>query len=328
MSKKIDLSERFSNFNNKGVNNLLNNQDHSKIQYLSISQIKVNINNFFSIEDIDSLKISILDVGLRFPLDIIKTSDGLYKLIGGERRFTALSQLIKDGYSQFDLIPCIISSISDIKLNLKDTSKEMYAIITTNYENRKNSDYEEMLCVCHLYEIYTEMKKNGTTLKGRQRDYVAKELSLSSSQIHRYKYIHTHLADEFQKLFKKKAMGMTIAYSISQLTKDEQLSFYKSCNNLEKISSNDIEDFSISEKLVVSSKNKVQPSLDLYALDYTPTSLNANLIVSQFNASFNTLLEKEKIKDVDNFRNLQKQISSIQKTLDKIDKILIKESKV
>ena len=86
-------------FSAAGLNGLLNQKSKTKMKITMVAyeDIVRNEKNHYSIEDIESLAISIGDVGLREPLEVKALEDGSYMLIGGERRYTAIGMLREQG---------------------------------------------------------------------------------------------------------------------------------------------------------------------------------------------------------------------------------------
>lgn len=77
----------------------------------SARQIQKNPNNHYSISGIESLAESIKQYGLLQPVHVMETETG-YRLLGGERRLTAIDTLIEDAsvpdWTEDTLIPCVI----------------------------------------------------------------------------------------------------------------------------------------------------------------------------------------------------------------------------
>lgn len=106
-------------------------------------QLQKNPKNQYSISGITSLAESIKQYGLLQPLHVMETENG-YRLLGGERRLTAIDTLIKDDavsdWTEDTLIPCVVKDAEDVKLDLSPENKERYAIITSNREQRAYTD--------------------------------------------------------------------------------------------------------------------------------------------------------------------------------------------
>ena len=93
---------------------LLNDKSKNdlKISYLNRDDIEKNEMNKYSIAEINSLAWSLDHTGLIQPLHVKAMENGKYKLLGGERRLTAIDQLIADPentkWTQDSLIPCVV----------------------------------------------------------------------------------------------------------------------------------------------------------------------------------------------------------------------------
>ena len=135
--------------------------DSIYLEYIPRDQIDVNEKNFYTIGDVSSLKESIYTCGLGQPLIVKKLEKGRYRLLSGERRLTAIDQLIQEGKWKTE-IPCVLQDFEKINLPmLSDEQKEMYCVITTNREQRDYKDADLMNEIMHLKKIYTELRKAG-----------------------------------------------------------------------------------------------------------------------------------------------------------------------
>jgi len=214
------------------INSLMNNHSKSesekpasffKIEIINIHKIIPSKNNFYSVADIADLKSSIELIGLQHNLVVRSLKDEspsykgleLYELISGERRYAALRQLADEGRTEFANVPCkIFRSIDDMEAELQ--------LILANSTARRLSDYE----LCHqakrLNELLTELKASGIELKGRRREAVAGLMNTSETQVARYDSINKNLITELKEAFKKEAIGVTVAYYLSQSTNEQQ----------------------------------------------------------------------------------------------------------
>ena len=81
-------------------------------------QIVKNEKNEYSISGIPSLAESIKQYGLVQPLHVADIGNEKYKLLGGERRLSAIDMLIADDsvpdWTSETLIPCVIKGIDDV----------------------------------------------------------------------------------------------------------------------------------------------------------------------------------------------------------------------
>jgi len=92
-----------------------------KIDILHIDQIEPSPLNFYSVDDVAELKDSIELIGLQQNLVVRKMAGSLkYTLVSGERRYTALKQLVAEGKEGFARIPCKIEkSIDDVQAEMQ-----------------------------------------------------------------------------------------------------------------------------------------------------------------------------------------------------------------
>ena len=186
-----------------------------RISNISRDRIKKNPENIYSIERIDELKESIKNYGLAEPINVKELEDGSFMLLGGERRLTAIDELIADEtvpeWNEYTLIPCIVKDLNTIKLPLSDENKEKYAIITTNKEARKYTDSDKFKEIKAWKEIIKELRSNGVdvikkggnadeeeiTIKGEKtRDIVAKATGIPRTQINRFEKVEKKAAPE------------------------------------------------------------------------------------------------------------------------------------
>ena len=182
--------------NGSGINGILNTASGSKMKITSvpIEDIVRNEQNEYSIEGIDSLAASIHDVGLRQPIEVKRLPDGTYQLIGGERRLTAMKKLLEEGDTRWQMVPCVVSNPPELDLPISDELKELYALTTTNAEQRSKTDHDKMLDIQAMRRIYTALKDAGYPLAEYQRSFIATNLNMSESQVQRLEYLDGHLA--------------------------------------------------------------------------------------------------------------------------------------
>ena len=210
--------------NGSGINGILNTASGSKMKITSvpIEDIVRNEQNEYSIEGIDSLAASIHDVGLRQPIEVKRLPDGTYQLIGGERRLTAMKKLLEEGDTRWQMVPCVVSNPPELDLPISDELKELYALTTTNAEQRSKTDHDKMLDIQAMRRIYTALKDAGYPLAEYQRSFIATNLNMSESQVQRLEYLDGHLNDGFKQLMAAEKLPSTVATMISKLPEEDQ----------------------------------------------------------------------------------------------------------
>lgn len=300
-------------------NSLSEKKQKFKTTDIPLEKIVTNENNKYSLQDIEELKFSILHNGLKQNLEVYSIGEGLYKLISGERRYTALKALVEKGYDEFSIVPCIITDFSLNKLPLSERSKEMYAIITTNSESRDYTDADRMFQVKELKKIYTELQQNGVKLTGKMTELIAKDLDLSERQVKRLNYIETHGTDELKTRFEKNEISISAAENVAHLSPGQQKEALKN------------------EAITLSTANGIRKRAEAKKAKRNDNTLKKNnskikLSDSSFFNYYLTVI-KDKIKAIEKkysssvleqetYAQLEIQVKGIERKLDAILKIL------
>ena len=187
-----------------------------KIEPLDIEQIEPSKMNFYTVDDVAELKASIELYGIQQNLVVRKQADGLkYELLSGERRYTAIKQLVAEGKEGFRRVPCkIIKSIDDMQAELQ--------LIFANSTARRLSDYELAHQAKRLNVLLIDLKKSGFKFTGKKREIVAELMKVSESQINRYDSINKNLSPELKEKFKREEINVTTAYELSKLNEEQQ----------------------------------------------------------------------------------------------------------
>lgn len=160
------LSEQFTSENNDKPSDMVKSADETKesttiklgagllndaskksikmiVEHVPRNMIEKNEKNDRSMNGIGELAWSIQHCGLKNPLHVKRTPTG-FKLLGGERRLTAIDTLIADedieDWNEETLIPVVVQDFDAIDLPLNDEMKELFAMVTTNKEARKYTD--------------------------------------------------------------------------------------------------------------------------------------------------------------------------------------------
>ena len=220
-------------FDGSGINGILNGASGSKMKITSVPMEDIirNDRNEYSIEGIDSLAASIHDVGLRQPIEVKRLPDGTYQLIGGERRLTAMQKLLAEGDTRWEMVPCIVTNPPALDLPISDELKELYALTTTNAEQRTKNDHDKMLDVQAMRQIYSALREAGYPLAECQRSFIAASLNMSESQVQRLDYIAGHLDDGFKRQLALDALPVTVATTIAHLPEADQQELLRRLEN-------------------------------------------------------------------------------------------------
>lgn len=286
---------------------------------IHIDKIIPNERNKYSVQDIDELKFSILHNGLKQNLEVYDLKNGLYKLISGERRYTALRALVDEGYSDFSLVPCLVTDFSLNKLPLSESSKEMFALITTNSEARDFTEADRMFQVRELKKIYTELQRNGIKLTGKMSELIANDLDLSERQVKRFNYIEKHGTDELKEKIENNEISIRAAEAVAHLSPGQQRETLKkeniSSTTADKVKATaERKKAKRSDNNIIKQNNEIQLS-DTKFFNYDLTSIKSRLdyIEKQYSSSS---------VNQDEYRQIEIQTKELNRILDKIIRII------
>ncbi|ELC8341111.1 ParB N-terminal domain-containing protein [Clostridium perfringens] len=252
MSKKFSISEGMLNGISKNVKKVeeIEAKDNFKVEYIDIENIKRNEKNFYDIVDVEELAEDIKLNGLNHNLVVRKLDNGQFELISGERRYTALSKLVKEGNKTFALVPCKVIEANDIDAEI--------ILIQANAQTRELSEVEKLKQVQRLKELYKDKKAKGEKVPGKIREIIANDLKLSPTQVGRYEKINSSLIPELKNVLEKGNLTIANASEFANLSEDNQKVI------LELINSN----VNLSKNEAIELKNKLKKIEEEKALEY------------------------------------------------------------
>lgn len=229
MAKKFSISEGLLNQVSKNVKTIeeLEAKDNFKVEYIDIKNIKRNEKNFYDIVNIDELAEDIKMNGLNHNLVVRKLDDNNYELISGERRYTALSKLVKEGNKIFALVPCKVIEANDIDAEI--------ILIQANAQTRELTEKEKLEQINKLTALYKTKKANGEKVPGRIRDIIAKDLNLSPTQVGRYERVNNNLIPELKTLLEEGNLTIANASEFASLSEENQKVILELINNQIKL---------------------------------------------------------------------------------------------
>lgn len=209
-----------------------NNRPPLKVVSLNIHDLTPSKDNFYSVENIDELKTSIEMFGVLQNLTVKPLGSGKYQIISGHRRHKACIELVAEGKTEFEYIPCGIQTE-------QDEIKEHILLIMTNSTARELSDWEKMKQAEELRKSFEKLKKR-ENLPGRVRDLVAEALNTSPTQIARLNAIENNLTPQFKEEFKEGKIGTSAAYELSGLNEEQQKQAYSEYREKGGVSVNEV----------------------------------------------------------------------------------------
>ena len=104
---------------------------------ISIFKMYRNKLNFYDLADIEELAGDILMYGLKQNLEVVfePNEQGEYRIVAGERRWLALKHLVEQGYKDFEIATCKLTTP-------QDEDEEQVEIIIANAYRTKSLNFE------------------------------------------------------------------------------------------------------------------------------------------------------------------------------------------
>lgn len=290
-----------------------------KTTHIEIDKIIPNERNEYSLQDIEELKFSILHNGLKQNLEVYLIGEGLYKLVSGERRFTALKALVQEGHNEFSSVPCLVTDFSQNKLPLSEASKEMYAIITTNSEAREFTDADRMFQVRELKKIYTELQQNGVKLTGKMDDLIAADLNISKTQVGRYNFVESHGVEELKKKVDTGEISIRAADSVAHLSPAKQKAMLQEGEITSTTAQKEIKKVAKKKAIRKDSELKKSGNINLYESSFN------NYYLPNFISKLDAIRNKSNasILDQEKYELLEIKAKSLDRILDNIMSLLV-----
>ena len=183
-----------------------------RIEYIDLSIIDPDPNNFYAMTDIEELAANIELLGLQQPLRVRPNPDKprRYIVVSGHRRRAALELLVSEGKSQFAQAPCIREA-GDQSAALQELR-----LIYANSDTRKLTSAELSKQAERVEALLYQLKEEGMDFPGRMRDHVAEACKVSKSKLARLKVIREKLDKPFYQLYEKGTIAESVAYALAQ----------------------------------------------------------------------------------------------------------------
>lgn len=202
---------------------------------ISIFKMYRNKLNFYDLADIEELAGDILMYGLKQNLEVVfePNEQGEYRIVAGERRWLALKHLVGQGYKDFEIATCKLTTPQD------EDEEQVEIIIANAYRTKSVKDIieeEQRLKAC-LERMKADGKKiKGYDLKsGRLRDVISSMLKMSKTKIAQVESISNNLIPEFREELNKERLTFSAAYELSGMSakkQQEALEKYKETGEL------------------------------------------------------------------------------------------------
>ena len=329
MSKKFSISQGMLNSVSQNVKkaNEIEAKNNFNVQYIDIKDIERNKKNFYEIVNVDELAEDIKMNGLNHNLVVRKLDNGKYELISGERRYTALTQLVEQGNEIFALVPCKVIEANDIDSEI--------ILIQANAQTRELTEIEKLEQVKRLTELYKTKKKNGEKVPGKIREIIANDLKLSPTQVGRYERINKNLIPELKEILENGNLTIANASEFSSLSEDNQKVILEIINNKVEISKEEATELKVklrkleqekadelkrleNEKLVEIKKIENEKSVEIKRIENEKDeALRSKKLISDEVLRLKSELDKSENKSEEEIKALENQLrEELKKDLD------------
>lgn len=329
MSKKFSISQGMLNSVSQNVKkaNEIEAKNNFNVQYIDIKDIERNKKNFYEIVNVDELAEDIKMNGLNHNLVVRKLDNGKYELISGERRYTALTQLVEQGNEIFALFPCKVIEANDIDSEI--------ILIQANAQTRELTEIEKLEQVKRLTELYKTKKKNGEKVPGKIREIIANDLKLSPTQVGRYERINKNLIPELKEILENGNLTIANASEFSSLSEDNQKVILEIINNKVEISKEEATELKVklkkleqekadelkrleNEKLVEIRKIENEKSVEIRRIENEKDeALRSKKLISDEVLRLKSELDKSENKSEEEIKELENQLrEELKKDLD------------
>jgi hypothetical protein len=204
------------------------------IVYRDPRQLVPTQENFYNTKNIDKLKASIKITGYLMQPILIENVNGKDQVLAGHRRRLCCIDLIEEGDTRFERVPCMYAA--EIKISedesLTPEQKEaitpflrQFKVIQANNYRDKN-DWERMQEALEMEKIVKSLKEK-VGIDGTVRENLKELLGVSNAQFGRYKNISNHLSEELMEEFQDGGINISVADAAASLELDLQKQAYE-----------------------------------------------------------------------------------------------------
>lgn len=213
----------------------------SRIERISVFDLVPSEENFYSMREIDELKAAIEIAGKVLQnLVVVPMDGGKYKVIAGHRRRLASIALVEEGKPQFEFVPCDIEPNEEAAEDQEVRDGLMLIVANSQREKTAWDKIEEVRFLREVLEKartkprFVAVLQNivATAFGGAEvqadgtRDFIAKVLHTSTTQIGRYDAIIRNLCPAFKAELQEDRINISTAYELSGLNPaDQQAAF-------------------------------------------------------------------------------------------------------
>ncbi len=212
---------------------------------IKVSELKPSPHNQYQIEDIFELKNSIANCGLLSPISVIKDEiAGDYIILSGERRWTAVKELIEDGIYEKDTIPCYV--VGD---NTMSVLHQKYIIEAANLETR---EFNREAHRFNFLQILSELCESGELKSSEATEIIAEQFKISPRYGRSYQRVFNTGSDRLKEMLLDNKITARPAENILAFKEEDQEEI------LDAIEAGEKADAAVeAKKIEIAGKNKV-----------------------------------------------------------------------
>lgn len=228
------MGKRFNPRDLLGIQSLPQRREDQTIVYRDPRELIPTQENFYNTRNIEKLKASIKITGYLMQPILIENVNEKDRVLAGHRRRLCCIDLINEGDTRFEKVPCMYASEIKIpgmetlsleqKEKIEPVLRQFKVIQTNNY--RDKSDWEKMQEFLEMEKIVKQFKES-MGLKGNLRDELKELMGISGGQYSRYKKISNNLVEGLMKEFKEERIKISVADAVASLEPELQQQAYE-----------------------------------------------------------------------------------------------------
>lgn len=239
MAGKFNLNQILSNASRAAANGgeITPRPAESELKKISVFDLVPSEENFYSMQEIEELKTAIEIAGKVLQnLVVVPLDGGKYKVLAGHRRRLASLALVNEGKPQYEFVTCDVEPNEEAAEDQE--IRDGLMLIVTNSQREKTA-WDKIEEVRYLREVLEKARTSprfvaalqqivATAFGGAEvqadgtRDFIAKVLHTSTTQIGRYDAIIRNLCPAFTEEIKAGRINVSTAYELSGLSVEEQ----------------------------------------------------------------------------------------------------------
>lgn len=226
--------EKFSALDMLSKRSLPERKEKQAIIYKDPRELVPTQENFYTTKNISKLKASIKITGYLMQPILIENVDGKDKVLAGHRRRLCCIELIEEGDTRFEKVPCMYAAEINVSEDKELTPEQREAITpflrqfkviqANNY--RDKNDWERMQEALEMEKIVKGLKEK-VGITGTVRENLKEFLGVSNAQFGRYKNISNHLSEELMEEFQDGEINISVADAAASLEPELQKLAYE-----------------------------------------------------------------------------------------------------